>query len=145
MQLTHGRSASARRIWLYSKADFDAINVHLEEPLHKFKTSFTDSVDSAWEFFHSTFLLVMWKHIPTRRVSGKSTLPWLIPSVKRALERRNRTNREAKKRNLTDMWSRFRLLRNRAVSVIHQAKKYFFDQLTLNKEIRRLFGRVIMR
>ncbi len=84
----------------------------------------------------------MKKSIPTRSVSGKSSLPWLTPPIRRALGRRNHAHREAKRRNLPDLWRRFRLLRNRAVSVLRQAKKHFLDQLSLLRDDQKAFWRL---
>ncbi len=84
----------------------------------------------------------MKKSIPTRSVSGKSSLPWLTPPIRRALGRRNHAHREAKRRNLPDLWRRFRLLRNWAVSVLRQAKKHFLDQLSLLRDDQKAFWRL---
>ena len=48
-------------------------------------------------------------------------MPWFTPAVKWALERRNRAHREAKRKNYSTLWSKFRLLRNRAVSMLRKA------------------------
>ena len=142
LRLHRIQSISPRRVWQYSRADFDYINAYLEDHLPSSHSPDMNCVNLAWESFHNIYLSVMKKFIPSKIVSGKSSLPWLIPPVRRAIERRNRTHREAKRHDSPDVWCKFRLLRNRAVAILRQAKKLFFDKFTIHKGDQKSFWKV---
>ena len=67
-----------RRVWMYQKADFEAINVALEESLFPKDSISTWSVDQAWTTFESMFLSVIKHFIPCRTVPSRRTQPpWI--------------------------------------------------------------------
>ena len=120
-----------RRVWMYQKADFEAINVALEESLFPKDSISTWSVDWAWTTFESMFLSVIKHFIPCRTVPSRHTQPpWITKDVRRCLHQRNKAWRAAKASDITERWQVFRWLRNLVVSAVRSAKRMFFATLS---------------
>lgn len=121
-----------RQIWLYQRADFDAINVALESSLCPVESIPAWSVDWAWSTIKSQFLSVMERYIPHRVVpTRRAQPPWITKDVRRCLHKREKARQAAKARDTADHWRFFRRLRNRAVSVVRLAKREFFSSLSV--------------
>ncbi len=132
-----------RQLWLYQRADFDAINEALECSLFPVESIPTWSVDRAWSSFQSLFLTVMKQFIPRRTVpSRRPQPPWITSGVRRALRQRNKARRDAKVCESVGGWLRFKKLRNRAVSVVRAAKREFFASLSVRVRSLKEFWKV---
>ena len=84
-----------------------------------------DNVDSAWELFREAFMFTVRRFIPTK-LSGRRTAlpPWFTKEVKRScLSQRDKARAFAKTVDTQSAWLSFRQLRNRAVTVVRNAKQ----------------------
>ena len=65
-----------RRIWNYSRADWDSICADLEN-----LPTPTEDVDSSWAAWKSQFLTVLSSHIPTKVCKVRKSLPWITSDL----------------------------------------------------------------
>ena len=77
-----------RKIHLYNKGDWPAIQKGLEEILDTLKTM--QNVNDMWLHFKTTCLDLINKHIPTKLAKVRSGLPWVNLNLKWAIRRRDR-------------------------------------------------------
>ena len=88
-------------------------------------------VDSAWDNCHNAFMSMMSDKIPWRGGLPALDCPsWLTTVVKRSFERRDLAHRAAKRNDCPSLWSKFRRLRNKAVTTLRKAKRAFFQKLS---------------
>ena len=121
-----------RKAWLYLKADFDALNVALEESLPPESILSGGDVDCTWPLLLRSFMDTVNRFIPCKFVTCKKSLPpWITSSVRHAFHKRDRARRVAKQLNTPDVWASFRRLRNLAVSAVRKARKAFFSSLSI--------------
>ncbi len=95
-------------VWLYCKADFDAINEELSASLPEPDCSDARDVDELWSHFKSG---VFKRFVPRKRVSCRKSLPWVTGDVRRCLRQRDKAHRAARKAGSSERWAVFHALR----------------------------------
>ena len=71
--------------------------------------------------------------IPSRWLPRRRDLPWIKGEVRKVLRCRDRARARAraKRCNSQAVWSRYRELRNKAVSAVRRAKRLFFESIAV--------------
>ena len=113
-----------RRIWNYSRADWETICrilVTLPSP--------TDDIDLSWISWKSHLLRVLSSHIPTKVCRVKKSLPWISSEVLNLFRKRDIAFSQFNATNSNFYLNKFRLLRNKSVSVLRKSKCKFFEHL----------------
>ena len=107
---------------MYDHADYARLNQLVSEfDWSKFKSNDINSyalnfTDTILEFCNMT--------IPNKLVTIRpSAPPWLNSSVRRAIRKRKRAHKRAKRLNTEDAWSRYKLLRNESIRILRTAKQ----------------------
>ena len=119
-----------RKIWLYKEANFSDLNIALENSLPPEVVLTGGDVNSTWPLFETAFWDSVRKFIPSKIVRLKdSNPPWYTGEVWLALRKRDRARRTAMRLQSSQVWRKFRALRNRAVSTIRLAKRSYFTSL----------------
>ena len=113
-----------RRIWLYKKADFEAMNDHLDTVLDDTE-SLDRNVDSLWLDLKDKISSAARLFIPSKLTRCGKNVPWLTKGVRRLMRLRDKTRGLAKKLDAKDIWQEFRRLRNKAVSACPTSGKAF--------------------
>lgn len=93
-------------------------------------------VDLAWNFFKSTFVALINKHAPIRRlgVKGRDN-PWFDESIAILIKQRDNAWAKAKrdKNKNPRLWDVYRALRNKCTRLIKNAKsEYYLNLLNQN-------------
>ena len=86
--LTGSKTFSKREVWYYSLGDFEKANEMLDQIDWKYIIDETD-VHVSWKNWQSAFLNVMSECVPREVLPRKKHLPWITPSIHRAIKRRN--------------------------------------------------------
>ena len=107
-----------RRVFLWKKANFDAISEDVEtlDQLLASRESPNDissnDVESMWETFKTTLSNSMEKNIPFKLVSKKkNSRPWINTATRRALRKKQKLYRKAKRLGNDEDWAQFRKFR----------------------------------
>ena len=89
-------------------------------------------VEMALEFFNKTFISIIDKHAPWKRLRVKnSSPPWFTPELSALLKQKNRSWILARKSRDPSHWASFRQIRNQCTAAVAHAKsKYFLDLVT---------------
>ena len=119
------RKSVARRIWNYSRADWDTICCDLDT-----LSPTSDNVDSFWSSWKSHFLNTLTRHIPSRICKVKKSLPWLSSDLFKLLRKHDIAFSKYKANSSSSNRSNFKSLRNKCVSAVRKAKCEFFNTLT---------------
>ncbi len=86
-----------------------------------------DDVETAWSFFHDSFLEILNKHAPMQkfRIKGRDN-PWFTAELSCLLHERNMTWAKARKSDSEADWLLFRQLsKNKCISLFRKAKLSF--------------------
>ena len=102
------------KVWLYSRASFDAINSDLVHAISSMDPQV--DVNSAWNRFHNTFLSVLSNHIPNKILTTRKSLPWITYHLQLQLHKWDKAYGKAKRTNSTTDWAVYRRLRNKGES-----------------------------
>ena len=119
-----------RKIWLYDRGDYDLFRQRLSDVnWHQFIES-SNNVDTLVSSFSKLFLNVASEAIPNKIVTvRKHDPPWMNNIIRKAIRRRNRAHKRAKKLNSPDHWEKFRKFRNKVVNAIRKEKSVYYDKL----------------
>ena len=86
-------SKHRRRVWLYSRVDFQALN---DELLEKLGDGFSgNSAEAQWQGLKRDFMSVVEKHVPTRSISCRKRLPWISTRIINMMRRRDKICKQA--------------------------------------------------
>ena len=119
-----------RKIWLYQKTDFDALNDALEDSLPPEAVLDGGNVNSTWPLFKTAFLDTVHRFIPNRLVHCKKSLPpWITGEVRNAIRKHKAAHRRAKRLGTPAVWKKFRHYRNETVLAVRKAKQEFFSSI----------------
>ena len=117
----HKQLCYKRKIWKYDDADY----VHLNQLVSNFDWSKIkcNDIDSYASNFTKKLLEFCSLSIPNKFVTIRpSAPPWLNNHVRRAINKRKRAHRRAKRLNTDDSWRLYRHLRNESIKAIRTAK-----------------------
>ena len=104
--------AVRRKIWMYSKADFEGLNDDIMDNLDL--TGLEESGDDAiWSEFKNDFLYRASKFIPHKMASCRKFPPWMCKSILCKIQARDRAHKAARRLGMQSAWSAYRCRRNR--------------------------------
>ena len=119
---------SRRRIWLYNKADINAINTFLS--CIPWNSVLTSDLDSSWLTFKSLFLQVMRICIPSKLLPHSSLPPWINRSLISKIRLCQRLFLKAKSSSSPTLIRSYLSLRNSISSSLKKSKALFFRSLS---------------
>ncbi|CAC5356718.1 unnamed protein product [Mytilus coruscus] len=96
-----------RRIWLYDSGDLNLFREKLSAvDWENFIIDGNNDVDLLVESFTQILLKTAAESIPNKIITVRKTdPPWINNTIRRAIRKRNRMNKRAKKSNLPEHWS----------------------------------------
>ena len=116
-----------RRIWLYDRGNYELFREKLSAVDWDLVLLETD-IDTLVDKFSNLLTQAALASIPSKIITvRKSEPPWINNLVRRAIRKRNRLHKKAKKTNNPDHWSKFRKFRNRTINIIRNRKQEFLD------------------
>ena len=127
---THNNITS-RSLKNYSREDFQANLLHTDWSC----VLLCDNACKAWELFKNLFVSVINNVAPVKQVRIKQrTEPWIDSDILHAINLRDNAFTRYRKDKSVDNFNTFKVLRNKAQSMIKSAKKGFFTEtLELHK------------
>ena len=86
-------------------------------------------VNISWKNWQSAFLNVMSECVPRKILPRKKHLPWITPSIHRAIKRRNSLLNIYKRTSSQLKLIQYKQIRNRVVTELRKAKQIFFRRI----------------
>ena len=118
-----------RLIWYYEQGNYDLLR--------------SKAAAADWDSLHDLDIDTYAQNITTHIISlakdcipnktiriRPSDPPWLTSYLKKYIRKRKRAYRRARRTNLASHWAKFRRLRNKAISILRDSKKTFYDKIT---------------
>ena len=121
-------SPHRRRVWLYSRVDFQALNDELLERLDDGVAG--SSVETQWQGLKQNFMSIVKKHVPVRSISCRRRHPWITIPIMNMMRRRDRVYKRAKRTGSDRWWVRYHTLRNGVVKPLREARRAFLGSLS---------------
>ena len=119
----------AKKIWRYNLGDFERAAELLESVEWSLMIP-PGSVDSYWSHWKAYFLQIMELCIPCVHTKTNTNVPWMNNTIAKAIKKRDALFRTAKRTcRLSDL-TRYKLQRNKTVSLLRNSKQLFFDKLS---------------
>ena len=114
-----------RLIWQYKQADFEALNVALQnanwEPCFE-----QPNVDFACSKWNEIFLNLARQYIPNKVVQIRiDDKPWYNTDLRKLSAQKNKVHRNAKRTNSPTDWEKFRRVRNQYTEKIREASSTY--------------------
>ena len=114
-----------RLIWQYKQADFEALNVALQnanwEPCFE-----QPNVDFACSKWNEIFLNLARQYIPNKVVQIRiDDKPWYNTDLRKLSAQKNKVHRNAKRTNSPADWEKFRRVRNQYTEKIREASSTY--------------------
>ena len=122
------RRQSRRKVWLYHKADFNAINKSLS--VIDWTSTLPQNLDSACSKFSSIFLQTVHDHVPSKIVTDQPLPPWLSRPLLCKIQRRRRLFHQAVTSKSPTLYSDYRSLRNSICAEVKRSKSQFFTSIS---------------
>ena len=116
-----------RQVWRYAYSDFEKANDMLSSVHWDRVIDSTDVKQSVlnWE---QCFMNVMDSCIPKGVLPKRKNLPWLSKNIRRAMQRRNNIHRKAKLAGTSQLWNKFKTMRNKVTTMLRNSKQLFFNR-----------------
>ena len=112
-----------RMVYLYKRANWDQIRNDLNQFQQTFIAShFVNSVGDNWEALKSAIKDTIKTNILTESLRGKKNLPWITQELKRAIRKKKRLNKKAKRTNDNKDWKMIKSFRKQVkikLSIAH--------------------------
>jgi len=90
LRLEHVKKKS-RRIYLYNKADWEAMKTGINTFTSEYLASLEDhSVDKNWVSFKQNLQELVDQHVPSRQSRSRQHLPWITPAIRRMSKKKQR-------------------------------------------------------
>lgn len=120
-----------RRIWLYERGDFDSYrNILSNVDWESFIINANNDVDFLVNSLTDLILKTATETIPNKIITvRKLDPPWMNNEIRRAIRKRDRFHKRAKKSDFPEHWSKFRKIRNRTVNLVRKQKQLYLDGL----------------
>ena len=117
-----------RTVHNYKKGDFDGLRsaieaIDLSNAIHQ------DDVNTSWLEWKDTFLAAVKDYIPTKRIKGRNSPPWINGGIVHALKRKEAVRKKLKKSPTDALKNRFRELRTQVKKMISASRTDFFNSL----------------
>ena len=102
-----------RSVYLYKRANWDKIKDDLHEFQHTFlaSTPYDNPVNDNWQNLKSAIMDSVKINIPTKSLKTQHNLPWFNQDLKRAVRKKKRLYKKAKRTNDTKHWKDFKVFR----------------------------------
>ena len=118
-----------RLIWYYEQGNYDLLRSKVAavdwDSLHD------QDIDTYAQNITTHIISLAKDCIPNKTIRIRpSDPPWLTSYLKQYIRKRKRAYRRAKRTNLASHWDKFRRLRNKAISVLRDSKKTFYDKIS---------------
>lgn len=89
----------------------------------------SDDINSDWTYWKNAFMSAVSDFIPTKKIKGKNTTPWITSEIIHAL-RKKEAARSKKKKSPTDHQQlKYRELRAKAKTLIRESRENYFSSL----------------
>ena len=117
-----------RRIWKYDEADYVRLNQLIID--FDWSTIKSEDINTYAENFTDTLMEFCSLAIPNKMATIRpSAPPWLNSHVRRAIRKRKRAHKLAKRSNNEEFWRKYRILRNESIKLLRKAKHDFKSNL----------------
>ena len=89
----------ARKIFLWDKADMEAVRTSSREVASEFCTTFSTSspIESMWTFIKEKLLRIQEEHVPSKTTSTRFSQPWVTREIKQISRRKKRSYWKARR------------------------------------------------
>ena len=125
-----------KRIWCYDKANISALNSELKEHDWSFVDS-AESVDDAWDSWKSSFLEIISKHVPSKKLKRTAPkLPWITQHVLTEIKKKHSLFRVYKRTGLLTDRKAFVAQRNLVTRLLRKAERQYSTSLFRDRSTR---------
>ena len=123
-----------RKCFLFSKANWSELKVKITEISNNIIDMYNSekSVHELWDTFKTGLLQTVNDYVPSKMFRTNSSTPWIRGKVKRALKRKARLYRKAKK---TKNWTRYRQYQRECKRELRKAEWTYINN-TINEGLK---------
>ena len=121
-----------RKIFLFKRADGETLRDNISnnlEVLGHIECESASKLDDLWIKLKSTILDAVEQNVPTKNIFGRWHVPWLIPSLKRAIRKKQCLYRKAKQLQTHESWAKFKSFRKASKSKLLEAYNDYVSNL----------------
>ena len=118
-----------RHVYDYLKGDFQGLrstlhNIHLSNVVE-----ISTNVNVAWLQWKAKFVCAVREFIPTRKIKGKSSPPWITGDILYMIRKKESVRRKLKHSSSTYLSAKFKQLRSMVKRMISDSRARFFESL----------------
>ena len=139
-----------RSVYSYKRANWDKIKNDLHEFQHNFlaSTPYDNPVNDNWQNLKSAIMDSVKINIPTKSLKTQFNLPWFNQDLKRAVRKKKRLYKKAKRTNDTKHWKDFKVFRKQFKTKLAEAHDNYVKDLldtSLNEKPKRFWSYIKSR
>ena len=112
----------------HRNGDFDGLREALEALILCNLIQDNDDINLDWTYWKDAFMSAVSDFIPTKKIKGKNTPPWITSEIIHAL-RKKEAARSKLKKSPTDHQQKYRELRAKAKTLIRESSEIYFRSL----------------
>ncbi|XP_053402799.1 uncharacterized protein LOC128558047 [Mercenaria mercenaria] len=118
-----------RKVWLYDKGNYDQYKTILHNTTWDTIIENTD-LNKATEDITHAILTAAQQSIPNKTVTIRpNDIPWLNNTIRKAIRKRKKLHKTAKRLNTEQAWTMFKTIRNEVTKLIRISKQNYQNKL----------------
>jgi hypothetical protein len=120
-----------RYVYQYKTGNIENIERDIEDlsTIFESENRREKSIDENWILFKKTLLKSMGKNIPTKKITSRWNLPWIIPDIRRLCQQKKRAWDSGKHNRNSHAWKRYIALSKKVKDAIQETYRKYFDDI----------------
>lgn len=121
-----------RTVLDYRRGNMDGLRSALEMTDFSNIIESGDDVSKCWKQWKDTFLGVVKSYIPTKRIKGRNSPPWMNGNIIQEIREKEAVRRKLKSSPYDVLRAKFKELRARVKKMVRESRASFFNSLDAN-------------
>ena len=123
------RKQIPRKVWLYSKADWEGMANYMRPRLEIIDNQYQPSPDDHWTMIKELILEAMTIYIPQRQTRRKDSRPWINKQLHRLIRKKNQLYKRCKKRGTLHLEKRYNMYRHAVQKMLRKQHADYVHRL----------------
>ena len=118
-----------RKIYLWSKADWDFIKTKVLEFQKEFFDLSLDSAEGYYSSFSNFVEKIIKDHVPTKFSTNRNRVPWMSATIRRLCRKKQRAYNKARKSKSPSAWKSFRSIQKQVIKNLKSARENYINNI----------------
>ena len=124
----------------YRRGDFDGLRSALQSLDLSILIQDDGDINNDWLQWKDAFLSAVADYIPTKKIKGKNSPPWITGDIIHSLRKKEAIRQKLKKSPTSHLREKFKELRTKVKHMIRESRASYFDSLDISLQPKRFWS-----